>query len=119
MTRISGHDRWVRVAAGFLAISYGIGAPLTAIIEYRSHTFSQRFDLPPELVYLTCAVQLLCSIGILIPRFASWAAAGLTVITLGAIASHLRIGSPQTAIAAVVYTGIQIWFGLQSRAREA
>jgi hypothetical protein len=37
-------ESWVRVAAGFLAISYAIGAPLTAFLEYRSQTMSQRFD---------------------------------------------------------------------------
>ena len=109
---MSGRERWLRIGAWFLAISYGIGAPLTAVIEYRSQTFSQRFDLPPELIYLTCAVQLVCSIGVLIRPFATWAAAALTVTTLGAIGSHLRIGSPVTSLAAVFYTAVQIWFGL-------
>jgi len=108
-------ERWVRVAAGFLALSYAIGAPLTAYIEYTGHVLSVRFGLPPALVYLTCAVQLLASIGVLVRSLAPWAAAALTVITVGAIASHLKIGSPLTALPAVVYTVIQVWFGLRSR----
>ena len=110
-------ERSVRVVAWFLALSYGLGAPATAFLEFRSHTLSERFDLAPTLIYLTCAVQLVCSIGVLLRPFACWAAAALTVITLGAIASHLRIGSPASAVAAVVYTVAQVWFGLMSRAR--
>ena len=68
---MSGRERWLRIAAWFLAISYGIGAPLTAVIEYRSQTFSQRFDLPPA-----------------------------------------------TSLAAIFYTAVQVWFGLQSRERR-
>jgi hypothetical protein len=41
----------------------------------------------------------------------------LTVTTLGAIGAHLRIASPQTAVAAVVFTVAQVWFGLKSRQR--
>ncbi len=119
MSKMFARERWVRVAAGFLAISYGIGAPLGAFLEYRSQTFSQRFDHPPELIYLTCAVQLICSIGVLVRPFASWAAAALSVITLGAIASHLRIASPVTAVPALFYTAVQVWFGVKSRARKA
>ena len=70
-------NRWVGVAAGFLAISYGIGAPLTAFLEYGSQTLSQRFDLPPELIYITCGVQFVCAIGVLVRPLASWAAAAL------------------------------------------
>ena len=112
---MSAHRLWTRIAAGFLALSYAIGGPLTAIIEYRSQTLSQRFDLPQELIYLTCVVQLVCSIGVLVRPVAPWAAAALTVVTLGAIGSHLRIGQPVTALTAVVYTAVQIWFGLASR----
>ena len=108
-------NSWVGVAAGFLAISYGIGAPLTAFLEYGSQTLSQRFDLPRELIYITCGVQFVCAIGVLVRPLASWAAAALTVITLGAIASHLRIASPVTALPAIFYTAVQAWFGLKSR----
>jgi len=108
-------DRRTRIAARFLAVSYGLGAPVAAFFELRGHTLSQRFSLPPELVYLACAVQLLCAVGVLIRRLAPWAAAALTVTTLGAIASHLRIGSPLTALPAALYTLVQVWFGLRSR----
>lgn len=104
-------ERWLRIAAGFLSISYGIGAPLTAYAELTGHVLSQRFGYPSEFIYVICAVQLVCAIGILVRRLAPWAAGAFTVITLGAIASHFRIGSPTTAIPALVYTVIQIWYG--------
>lgn len=115
----SAREKWRFLAAWFLALSYGIGAPLTAFLEYRSHTLSERFDYPPELIYVTCVVQVVATLGVLVRRFAPWAAAALTVITLGAIVSHLRIGSPVTTLPALFYTAVQIWFGLESRAPRA
>jgi DoxX-like family len=111
----SAPTRSHRIVAGFLALSYGLGAPFIAALEWRGHFLSHRFAYPPELIYGTCALQLLCVGGVLHRRFAPWAAAGLTLTTLGAVASHLRIGSPLTALPAILYTAVQIWFGLQSR----
>jgi hypothetical protein len=111
----SGRERLVKIVGGFLAVSYGVGAPAIAILEYRGQWLSQRFHIPPELVYLTCAVQLLSAVGVLVSSVASWAAAALTVTTLGAMALHARIGSPMTGIPAAVFTAVQIWFGLERR----
>lgn len=118
MSKTMAKDRWIRVAAWFLAVSYALGAPVAAVAEFRSDALSSRFDLPSVLIYLTCAVQLVCAIGVLVRPLAAWAALALTLTTLGAIGSHVRIGSPETAIAAIVYTTIQIWFGLMSRSRK-
>jgi hypothetical protein len=112
---MSASNRWVKAAAWFLAVSYGIGAPLTAVIEYQSQMLSRRFDYPPWLIYLTCGVQVLCSIGVLVRSTRAPAAFALTMTTIGAVVSHLKIGSPQTAWAAVLYTAVQVWFGLQGR----
>lgn len=110
----AGRGRWISIAAGFLAISYGIGGPLTAFVEFRSHAISERFELPPELIYLTCVVQLVCSVTLFSRQLAAWSAAALTVITLGAAASHLKVGSPLTAIPALFYTAVQVWFAIKS-----
>ena len=115
MSKKSRRDLWVRIMAGFLALSYGLGAPLAALLEYRGHLLSERFDLPPALVYVTCAVQFACAFAVFVRPLASWAALLLTFTTLGAIASHVKIGSPETAVTAVVYTAIQVWFGLERR----
>lgn len=52
---------------------------------------------------------------ILVRSLTPWAAAGLTLITLGAVVSHLRIASPSTALPAVAYTALQVWVGLERR----
>jgi DoxX-like family len=107
--------RWVRITAVFLAISYGLGAPAAAFLEFQRHLLSLRFHYSPALIYLVCAVQVVCGITVLVPRFASRAAAGLTVTTIGAVASHIRIGSPLTAVPALIYTVVQVWFWFKSR----
>jgi Protein of Unknown function (DUF2784)/DoxX-like family len=111
--------RRVRAAAWFLAICYGVGAPLTAVLELRSHLLSQRFGLPPSLILGVSALQLACAVAIPVRPLAPWAAAGLTLTTLGAIGSHLRIGSPLTALPALVFTIGQVWFGFASLRRGA
>lgn len=107
----------VRIVAGFLAVSYAVGAPMAIFFELRDQALSQRFGYPSELILLTCAVQIAGAIGVLVRRLAPWAAAALTLITLGAIVSHLRVGhSPQAAVPALFYTVLQVWLGLRSRA---
>jgi len=99
-----------RVVAWVLAISYMVGAPLAAFLEFNGQTMSERFGYPPGFIYATSFVQFICSIGLLLPRFASWAAILLTAIALGAVASHLRIGSPITSLPALAFAAAQIWF---------
>jgi hypothetical protein len=109
-----GQERWLRVAGWFLAISYGIGAPVTAIAELRGPALSEKFGLPSELIYLTCAIQLASSPALLIRPLARWPALALTIVTVGAIGAHLYIGSPLAAVPALFYTAVQIWFGVKS-----
>jgi uncharacterized membrane protein YphA (DoxX/SURF4 family) len=110
-------SRLIRLTGWFLALCYGVGAPLGAILELRGQVFSQRFELPPALILVVCGVQLACAAVILLPRFAPWAAAALTVTTVGAIGAHFRIGSPVTALPAVFFTVLQVWYGIASRRR--
>ncbi len=37
-----GRERWARIAAWFLAVCYGLGAPVTAAAELQRHVLSQR-----------------------------------------------------------------------------
>ncbi len=119
LNRALAGPRRLRTIALALAVSYAVGAPLMAVLEYRSHTLSVRFGYPPALIYLTCAIQLACSIGVLVRPLAPWAAAALSVTTLAAAASHLRIHSPGAALPALLYTAIQVWFGLAALHRAA
>jgi len=118
MSNFFNRTDWVRCTAWFLAVTYAAGALWTIYLEHGSQVLSLRFGYSSAFIYLTCVVQLICVVGVLVPRFAPWAAAVLTVITVGAIASHINIGSPRTAGPAVLYTVVQIWFGLKSRARN-
>ena len=115
--RQSSPGNLTRVVAWVLAISYLVGAPLAAYLEYNGQILSERFDYPPELIYITCVVQIFCSVALLLPRLAPWAAALLTLIALGAVASHLKIGSPLTSLPAFAYAAVQIWFIRASRAK--
>lgn len=108
----------LRVARWFLAISYGVGAPVAAFLELRWETISERFALTSGLVLFTCAVQLVCAAGVLTRRAAPWAAVVLSLTCIGAAAAHVRIGSPQTALTALFFLFVQIWFALASWARE-
>lgn len=111
-------NRRHRVVAYFLAVSYGVGSPITAIWEYREDFFSQRFDLPPEVLYTAFIIQFICAFGVLSRRFAPWSALCLTVITIGAVYAHFRIGSPASSIAAFTYTCLQIWFWYSVRTSD-
>lgn len=111
-------QRWVRLVGGFLALSYGIGAPTAAFFEYRAQSLSDRFHIAPELIFLACGAQLVPVGALLTRRFAPWAAGVLTLTSLGAVGAHLRIGSPLTALPAIVFSLIQAWFGLRASARS-
>jgi len=99
----------VRVVAWILAATYAVGAPAAAIFEYVGGALSARFGYPPEFIYLVSLVQFICAIGLTFRRYARPSAAVLTAIALGAVASHLRIGSPLTALPALVCVLVQVW----------
>lgn len=102
----------IQVAGWFLLVTYVLGSLSVAVMEYQSQVLSERFDYPPELIYFTCLIQLVCAILLTSKRLAP-----LTVLSLGAVASHLRIHSPLTALPAVGYTFLQIWFGFHAYKR--
>ena len=106
-------SRWQRIVGWFLVLSYAIGSPVFAIIEARTGLLSQRFDYSPEFLYLVSGIQFICSLVLFLRSVAPWSAFVLTVLTVGAIASHLRIDSPVTALPALAYTALQIWYGLR------
>lgn len=108
-----------RVVAWFLALSYGIGAPLGVVLEFRDALFSERFGLPAWFIYLTAAIQFACAPLLFSRRYGRWAAAALSVITVGAATSHFRIGSPLTSIPALSFTAVQVWLASRLRSDDA
>jgi len=107
-------SRWERVARWFLVLSYGVGSPLFALAEFRTGMFSERFDYSPEFLYAVSGTQFLCALVLFKRSVAPWSIAILTVLSIGAVYSHFRIGSPATALPAVAYSVLQTWYGLRA-----
>jgi len=110
--RAAGVSRPLRLAVGFVALSYAIGAPLLAVLEHRHGLVSGRLGLPPDVVLLAAVVQLLCAVAILVRRTANVALAALTVMSMAAAAAHLRSGSPLAATLAVACAVLQAWLAI-------
>ena len=104
----------VLVIGWFLAVAYGLSAPVVAWLEWDRQLLSERFDLPPWVLYATCAVQFAAAQVIRDRRFALVAAAALTATTIGAFVSHLRIDSPETSGAAAFFTVVQVAYLLHA-----
>ena len=104
-------SRWQRVAGWFLFVSYTIGSPIFAIVEAKTGVFSERFNYPPNFLYFVSAVQFICALALFRRAIAPWSTVILTVLSIGAVASHLRINSVATSLPALIYTAIQIWYG--------
>ena len=105
--------RWQRIAGWFLFLSYAIGSPIFAIVEAKTAAFSERFNYPPEFLYFVSGVQFICALVLFRRAIAPWSTVILTVLSLGAVASHIRINSAATALPALIYTAIQVWYGIQ------
>ena len=101
-----------RATVWFLTLSYAIGSPAFSVFEAQTGVISARFGYPPAFLYLVGATQFACALVLRRRSLAPWACAVLSVLSLGAAASHLRIHSPLTSIPALAYTAIQIWYGL-------
>ncbi len=92
-----------------LALLYVIGAPVAAWLEFDRQLMSQRFGLPAGFIYAVSGIQVVLALALLKPRLVVPALAGLTFIALGAVASHLAIGSPLTALPAFAFAAFQVW----------
>jgi len=106
-------DRRQLIVGWFLVLSYAIGSPVFAIVEARTGLISQRFDYSPDFLYLVSGIQFVCSLVLFVRSAAPWSAMVLTVLTAGAVVSHFRINSPVAALPALVYSALQIWYGLR------
>jgi hypothetical protein len=112
-TGTPGISRWQRLAGWFLFLSYAIGSPVFALVEARTGIFSERFDYPSAFLYLVSGAQFVCSLALFRSALAPWSAAILTILSVGAVYAHFRINSPATALPALMYTAIQVWYGVR------
>ncbi|XXF79627.1 DoxX family protein [Myxococcaceae bacterium GXIMD 01537] len=89
-----------------------LSAPLALVFAFAggSKLFTQglhhenfaKWGYPGGFVYVVGAIELACAIGLLIPRVAGLAAAGLAVTMLGAFATHVKDGHPEQGIVALI-----------------
>jgi len=75
--------------------------------------FSDRFGYSSEFLYLVSATQLVCASVLFVRSLVPWSSAILAALAIGAVASHVRIHSPLTALPALGYTALQIWYGIR------
>ena len=61
----------------------------------------RRFGYSDEFRILIGVVEVAGAVGLVVPRLASWAAAGLAAIMVGAVYTHLSSGVPGVRTAAV------------------
>jgi hypothetical protein len=118
MTGDANTGRWLRAAGWFLFVSYAIGSPLFALVEFRTGMFSQKFAYSPGFLYLVSGTQFVCALLLFRRSVAPFSIAILTVLSIGAAYSHFRIESPLTALPAVAYTVLQVWYGFGVRRKE-
>ena len=92
--RSRGLNRALWGASGLLAALFlfaGLGSKLLNP-EEATELFSGHFGYPAYLALFIGACETAGAIGILIPRLATVAAAGLAIIMAGAAVSHLQAG---------------------------
>ena len=104
----------MRLAFWFLVLSYAIGSPLFAVAEAWTGVLSERFSYPSGFLYLVSGLQLLCALALFRRSLVPWSIAVLTVIAIGAVYSHFRIESPITALPALFYVAVQVWYGVRT-----
>ena len=100
-----------RVARWFLVVAYGLGSPAFGVAEALTGVFSARFDYSPEFIYFVSVTQFCSALLLALGRFRLASLCILTVMSLGAIYSHFKIGSPWTALPSTAFTVIQVWYG--------
>jgi hypothetical protein len=71
---------------------------------------------PPQYLLMIGIIELVCTILIIIPRTALFGAIVFMAVLGGALASHLRVGSPLFShILFSIYLGTFMWVGLWLR----
>lgn len=62
--------------------------------EEATVNFEQKFGYSDEFRIFIGIAELAGAIGVLVPRLAFWAAAGLAMIMAGAVYTHIQVGEP-------------------------
>jgi hypothetical protein len=118
-TQVSSRGRWTGGITGGLAVLFllfdTVGKLLTLPPVVEGTT---RLGYPASVVFGIGVVELGCLVVYLVPRTAVLGAILLTGYLGGAVATHVRIGSPLfTHVLFPVYVGLLIWGALVFRDR--
>ena len=94
------------VALAFVFVGSGKLAGTAAMVE-----LFDKVGVGPWFRYLTGLLEVAGGIGLLIPRYAFYAAALLSIVMIGAVFTHVSIigGSPAPAASLLVLSGIIAW----------
>ena len=117
MTAISKPAIWAgRVISGLVAVFLVFDAAIKFMKIAPVVEASARLGLPMSMTLAVAIVLLLCVLLYIIPRTAVLGAVLLTGYLGGAVAIHLRAGSPLFSEALFpVYFGMLVWLGLYLR----
>lgn len=92
-------ERWIRALIVMLAAIYAFAGTSKLLgMEFVLDRFAT-WGYPPVFAHLIGALELTGAIALLVPRVASVAALGLSMLMAGAVYTHLFRGTPIVAIA--------------------
>ena len=103
----------VRMAAWFLFISYFFGALAFLVAEFRGHLLTNLFGYSLLFIYFIKTIQFVCSLLLFSKRLRLLSVVILTILSMGAVGSFIRIESTLAGLPALGYTILQVWFGVQ------
>ncbi|GAA4360959.1 DoxX family protein [Kangiella marina] len=83
------------------------GAKLLGL-EFELEAFS-RWGYPLWFMYLTGVIEVVGGVALLVPRLASYAAVGLSVVMVGAVATHLINSEWVMLVIASVILALLLW----------
>jgi putative oxidoreductase len=121
---MSGRSKGEWVLTGILVLVFlAAGGNKLADTASAIQQFSDHFGLPGWLAVVIGLCEVAGAIGLLIPRFSKLAAAGLSVIMLGAAGSHIRADDPFFAplipIVLLALLGTFLWMQVRSGGEDA
>jgi hypothetical protein len=113
----SGHARWLGRFVGTLAVAFLISDGAGKLLEVKPVIDGTvRLGYGPEVVFGLGVTLLLCTLFYVIPQTSVVGAVLLTGYLGGAIATHVRVGSPLfTHVLFPVYVAAFLWSSLLLR----
>lgn len=111
--------KWKRVAAwivcGLLAVAFlGSGGSKLAGVPMHVENFA-RWGYPQWFRVVVGGVEVAAAALLLVPRLATYAAAALVLVMVGAVGTHVMNGEWVENAAPLILGGLSVWAGLMRR----